>query len=299
MKKKIVFTSQGHRADVGEYKIYRIFPNGYSQAIGPFVFLDYVPPVLHAADEPRKTINGSGAHPHRGIATLTYVLNGEADHFDSNGHHAKVYSGGAQWMKAGTGIIHDEAMNPDAHEQDRLTHAFQFWINLPAKNKAEKPDYLPVQANEMQKKSLENNAGWLKVVSGKYGEMTSKIPTYLQQFIYHIRLEAGKQFFLNSEAGLEYAAFLLTNFLAVNDTQFKQGELLMFDTDEGIMELSNTSEQPADIIVFGGAPYTEPIVAHGPFVMNSEKEIATAYNDFHSGKYGRIKYDQKAVATES
>ncbi len=295
MKKKIVFTSQGHRADIGEYKIYRIFPNEHAQAIGPFVFLDYVPPIKHTANEPRKAVNGSGAHPHRGIATLTYVLNGEADHFDSNGHHAKVYSGGAQWMKAGTGIIHDEAMNPDPHAQDGLTHAFQFWVNLPAENKAEKPDYLPVQAGDMQQKSLENNAGWLKVVSGKYEQLTSKIPTYLQQFIYHIHLEAGKQFSLNTEAGLEYAAFLPDNSLVVNDTPFKQGELLLFDTNAGVIEFSNTTSQPADIIVFGGAPYTEPIVAHGPFVMNTEKEIMAAYTDFHAGKYGRIQYDQEAA----
>lgn len=294
MEKKITFTSQGRRADVGDYEIYRILPNRYTDAVGPFVFLDYVPPVLHAPNEPRKMVNGSGAHPHRGIATLTYVLNGEADHFDSNGHHAKVYSGGAQWMKAGTGIIHDETMNPDPHTGDWLTHGFQFWVNLPAKNKAEKPDYIPVQANELPVKKLDDNAGWLKVVAGKYGQQSSKIPVYLEQFIYQLHLEPRKSFTLDDAEGLEYAAFIVANNVVINDTVFNKREFLLFDKQPGTIEVRNDSDKSVDIIFFGGASYTEPIVAQGPFVMNTQQEIAAAYTDFHNGKYGKIRYEQQA-----
>src|SRR5258706_3813444 len=135
-KKKISFSTQGFRADIGEYKINRMLPNRYADAVGPFVFLDHVMPAKHSPGEPLKKVNGSGAHPHRGIATLTYILNGEADHHDSKGHQAKVRSGGAQWMKAGNGIIHDEVLNVDPQTNDLLTHGFQFWINLPSKQKA-------------------------------------------------------------------------------------------------------------------------------------------------------------------
>ncbi|NIG54685.1 pirin family protein [Chitinophaga sp. Cy-1792] len=294
MKKQVINIKQGHRADVGEYKIYRVLPDHEVRAVGPFVFLDYVPPVFHAADEPRKFVNGSGAHPHRGIATLTYVLNGEADHFDSNGHHAKVYSGGAQWMKAGTGIIHDEAMNPDPNTNDGLTHGFQFWVNLPAKNKAEQPDYRPVQAAEMPKIALADNAGWLKVVAGEYLQQTSPIPAYSEQFIYHIQLEAGKSFSLNALEGREYALFLPVSGAVINDVAYREQQLLVFDTAAGEIDIQNVTDSLLTAIVFGGAPYTEPIVAQGPFVMNTQKEIATAYNDFYEGKYGHIKYEQQA-----
>src|SRR5882762_5719831 len=125
MKKKIRFSMQGHRADIGEYIINRLLPNMYAKAVGPFVFLDHLLPAALSPGEPIKKANGSGAHPHRGIATLTYILNGEADHLDSKGHHAKVNSGGAQWMKAGNGIIHDEVVNVDPQTPDLLTHAFQ------------------------------------------------------------------------------------------------------------------------------------------------------------------------------
>src|SRR5215467_9049485 len=131
MKKKISFSTRGQRADIGEYKIHRMLPNRYADAVGPFVFLDHALPNKRSPNEPKKFANGTGAHPHRGIATLTYLFNGEADHRDSRGHHAFVRSGGAQWMKAGNGIIHDEVVNADPESEDRLTHVLQFWINLP------------------------------------------------------------------------------------------------------------------------------------------------------------------------
>src|SRR5690349_21345549 len=167
MKKNIVFSSKGHREDIGEYKIYRILPNHHVKAVGPFVFLDHLPQSKHEPGEPQKVVDGSGAHPHRGIATLTYVLNGEADHHDSGGHQAKVNSGGAQWMKAGNGIIHDEAVNVDPKSNDLLTHAMQFWINLPSKQKAEPAEYLPLQSEEIPKSAFADNAGWIKVIAGQ------------------------------------------------------------------------------------------------------------------------------------
>lgn len=291
MKKKINFTTQGHRADIGEYIINRILPNLDVAAVGPFVFLDHLLPAKHSPDAPLKKANGSGAHPHRGIATLTYIINGEADHFDSNGNHARVNSGGAQWMKAGNGIIHDEALNVDPKTNDLLTHVMQFWINLPAKHKAEAPKYVPVQGEEVPLQKLPDNKGWVKVVVGEHEELVSKIPTYSKQFIYHIHLETGNQFSLATESELEYAAFLPLNKARINDAEYGKGDLIVFDRSDGEIEITNDTKEPIDIIVFGGEKYKESIVARGPFVMNSENEIRQAYNDYHEGKYGQIKYD--------
>lgn len=290
MKKKISLTSQGQRADMGPYIIYRILGNRYVDAVGPFVFLDHAVPIKHSRDEPLKKANGKGAHPHRGIATLTYILSGEAVHLDSKGHFAKVNSGGVQWMKAGNGIIHDEVVNVDARSGDLLTHALQFWINLPSKNKTEIPAYLPVMPDEVPQKELENNGGWLKVIVGEHEKLASKIPNYSKQFIYHIHLESGKRFSIDTEEGLEYAIFLPLNNVTVNDAEYKKGEFLLFDKDEGAIEISNSSGFASDIILFGGETYAEPIVAQGPFVMNTQQEISEAYNDFYEGKYGEIDY---------
>jgi redox-sensitive bicupin YhaK (pirin superfamily) len=193
-------------------------------------------------------------------------------------------------MKAGNGIIHDENLIPDAHDKDRLTHAFQFWINLPAKNKTEPPQYLAIQANDVPQQMLNAHTGWLKVIAGGYDHLHSNIPGYSKQFIYHLHLEPGKQFSLDTENGLEYAAFLPEMDATINDSEFDAGEFIEFDRNGGIIEIVNKNKMAMDIILFGGEHYTEPIVAEGPFVMNSHLEVADAYKDFFAGKYGKINY---------
>jgi redox-sensitive bicupin YhaK (pirin superfamily) len=289
MKKKINFSTQGHRADIGGIVIYRILPNRYAEAVGPFVFLDHVAPVKKTPDQARMK-EGTGAHPHRGIATLTYVLSGEGEHFDSRGNHAKVFSGGVQWMKAGNGIIHDETMNPDSRTGSPDMHGFQFWINLPSSVKKEDPAYLSINADEVPQMQLSGGSGWIKVIVGQYERLVSTVPNYTRQYLYHIRLAEGKSFSLSTETGLEYAAFLPEHSVLINGTAFHAGEFIEFDTQGGSIELTNASNIPADIILFGGEKYTEPIVAQGPFVMNTMQEISEAYNDFHRGKYGKVIY---------
>lgn len=288
MKKKTSFSTTGNRADIGSITIQRMLPNRYADKVGPFVFLDYVAPAI------KETINkkGMGAHPHRGIATLTYILQGEVEHFDSAGNKGKIHSGGAQWMKAGNGIIHDENLNYDSETASKFIQGFQFWINLPAKNKAENPAHIAIQANEIPKKTLPNESGWLKVIVGNYEELRSKIPNYSRQFLYHVQLKAGKRFSVAMENDLEVAAFLPTQNVMLNDTEFQAGEFIEFDRIAGDIEIENTSVTTIDILLFGGEEYKEPVVAEGPFVMNSQAEIATAYRDFYAGKYGVINDQQ-------
>jgi len=285
MKKKTSFSTKGSSADLGPLSISRMLPNRYADKVGPFVFLDYVAPAI------KETItkNGMGAHPHRGIATLTYILQGEVEHFDSAGNTGEIHSGGVQWMKAGNGIIHDENFNYDSQTESKYIQGFQFWINLPAKNKAEKPAHIAIQANEVPKKVLSNEDGWIKVIVGNYQGLISIIPTYSEQFLYHIHLEAGKQFSLKMEDKIEVATFLPMQNAVLNDTEFQKGEFVEFDREAGEIELKNTSDIAIDILIFGGEEYTEPVVAEGPFVMNTQGEIADAYRDFYNGKYGKIK----------
>jgi redox-sensitive bicupin YhaK (pirin superfamily) len=285
MKKKTSFSTKGTRADVGPITINRMLPNRYASKVGPFVFLDHAAPVIKEAIHK----DGMGAHPHRGIATLTYVLQGEEEHFDSAGNYGKINSGGVQWMKAGNGIIHDGNMNYDPQTNSNLIHAFQFWINLPAKNKAEKPAYLAIQANEMPQKTLPNGSGWLKVIAGNYEELSSKIPNYSEQFLYHIQVEAGKQFSISIAEKIEVAAFLPTQNVTLNDTEFEAGEFVEFDRNEGTIEIENTSGKAIGILLFGGEEYREHVVAEGPFVMNTQAEITEAYKDFYAGKYGEMR----------
>jgi redox-sensitive bicupin YhaK (pirin superfamily) len=291
MKKKTSFSTKGQRADIGDLTIYRILPNRYADAVGPFVFLDHVIPRLN----PPVMNSGTGAHPHRGIATLSYILEGEDEHFDSAGNYAKVYSGGIQWMKAGNGIIHDETINVDSTTGTNRIHGFQFWINLPSKNKAEKPEYLAIESNEVPQKALPNESGWIKVIAGDYQDLHSKIPNYSAQFLYHIHLQPGKSFTIFMDEKVEVAAFLPTKDTILNDAQFGAGEFVEFDRNAGEIAIENSLQEATDILLFGGEPYTEPIVAEGPFVMNSKAEIAEAYRDYFAGKYGEIHPQKRSV----
>ena len=160
---------------------------------------------------------------------------------------------------------------------------------MPAKNKAEKPEHIAIQANEVPQEAILDNGGWLKVVVGNYEELSSKIPNYSEQFLYHIHLEAGKSFTVNFEDKTEVAAFLPTSNAILNDTEFQKGEFIEFDRNAGEIEIKNTTDKAIDIMLFGGETYTEAIIAEGPFIMNTQAEIADAYRDFYAGKYGEIK----------
>ncbi len=285
MQKEISFSGKGQPADIGEITIHRILPNRYADAVGPFVFLDHLGPLIVSQEMKA----GTGAHPHRGIATLTYLINGQSEHFDSAGNHAIVRSGGIQWMKAGNGIIHDETANPDTETGNPSIHGFQFWINLPSQIKAEQPAYMAIQANEVPRKILAENSGWIKVVLGAYENLKSKIPNYTEQFLYHLHLNGNQKFSISFSDKTEVAAFLPTQHATLNDTEFEAGEFVEFDRKTGAIVIKNTSQEAIDIFLFGGEHYNEPIIAQGPFVMNTMHEITQAYNDFYSGKYGEIK----------
>ena len=289
MKKKSSFSTKGQRADIGNLVIYRILANRYADAVGPFVFLDHIVPKIQTSINER----GTGAHPHRGIATLSYILNGEDEHFDSSGNYAIVHSGGVQWMNAGNGIVHDETLNYDSRTDSKLIHAFQFWINLPSNKKAEKPAYLAIEGSEVPVKTLPDGRGWIKVIVGAFEDLSSAIPNYSEQFLYHIHLQPGASFTIDFAENLEVAAFLANVPALINDENFEAGDFIEFDRRAGEIELVNNQQEACDILLFGGEHYQEPIVAKGPFVMNSSQGIADAYKDFSAGKYGNIDYDQQ------
>jgi hypothetical protein len=127
--------------------------------------------------------DASFEHPHREIATFTYLPDGGIQYLDSYGGEGIVYKGGIQWMKSGNGIVHDEFAPCDLQEKGGKFHCFQFWLNLPAKNKAESPDYLAVQGVDVSEIQLPNESGLLHVLLGKYECEKSIIPTYLHPSI--------------------------------------------------------------------------------------------------------------------
>ena len=291
MKKEVKAIYRGINSKVGDFLVNRLLPGNNLKAIGPVVFLDHVYPVTLKKDG-QSVPTGEFAHPHRGIATFSYVLRGSLAHFDSRGNHDAISTGGFQWMKAGNGIIHDEQPFTTAEFGD-LFHSLQFWINLPPAAKLEEPEYLAVQAELVPEINLPNDIGTLRVLIGEFGCTVSPVKTFSRQFIYHLKLNPKASFNFQGKPGLEYGAFIPSSDILVNSAIVGKSKLINFADEGDEILFENPNIQSADLLIFGGEAYVDPIVMQGPFVMNSTQEIAEAYGDFFDGKYGTINYNDQ------
>jgi redox-sensitive bicupin YhaK (pirin superfamily) len=289
--KAIVHKAEKHKL-TSEIDIVRSLPNSHSKAIGSVILLDHVVEKTYNP-KTKEMPNGSFAHPHRGIATFTYLLDGGVHHLDSNGGEGKVYAGGIQWMNSGNGIIHDEFLPYDLQEKGGTFHALQFWLNLPAKNTAEKPDYMAIQANDVPEVILPNQVGLVRILLGKYQNKESIVPNFLEQFMYHITLNAEKSIELPTNQKWEYGIYVINGEVKIDDEiDVSRKEVAELSEFGERIKISNETNEALDIMVFAGERYTEPMVSHGPFIMNNQNEIAKAYSDYQSGKYGYIDYSK-------
>jgi redox-sensitive bicupin YhaK (pirin superfamily) len=293
MTKSITAQVGGTNAKAGNFLVNRLLPSRMVTAVGPFVLLDHLYPTRVECQTP-KAPTGETAHPHRGIATFTYVLSGALEHYDSCGHHGVVAAGGAHWLKAGSGVLHDETPGLGLLATGGVLHALQFWLNLPARHKPEAPAYLALKPTSIPEVLLPDAAGSLRVLLGALGDATSPVPTSSPQFLYHLQLSPKATFTLATKVGLDYAAFVPAEPVRVNGQLHGQSELLLFGSEMGGITFTNPSITPTSVLLFGGEPVTEPTVMQGPFVMNSHAEIATAYEDFFAGTYGQIHYEAVA-----
>lgn len=279
---------------VGPFTIARAIPNAAVQFVGPIMLLDHLPPRDISPGE-LPDPDGSFAHPHRGIATFSYVLEGALSHADSAGGNSTVTAGGVQWMKAGNGIVHDEMIPADLRTHGGRLHSFQFWINLPARNKAEPAEYKPVSAEDLPVVPLPGGRAHLKVLIGAYEGEAAPIPTFAEEFIWHVRVEPMGSALVSLPAGLPVAGFLPTQAGTVSGTEVAAQRSFVLGEEGSEVEITNPGAEPLDLLLFGGAPIDEPVAMRGPFVMNSEAELTEAFREFRAGKYGQITYQSEAV----
>ncbi len=290
MHKEIEILSQGHMVPLGpDMMVRRVIPNHYIQTVGPFVFLDHMGPTVQNPDVKAQT-RGTGAHPHRGIITFTYLFSGEVEHYDSRGNHSIVKAGGAQWMKAGNGIIHDEGPTREFQQQGGTLHGIQLWINLPGVIKNEEPEYAALQSADVPEIELGNNAGKLRVLLGEYSEKKSPLKNFSSLVNLHLQLNASSNFELKLIPDFEYGIYLPLGEITIGNKQIRAGEFATLSAAGDVLALKNENQHALDIMIYGGLPLGEPMYAEGPFVMGNKLEIAHAYRDFYAGKYGEITY---------
>lgn len=250
----------------------------------PFLLLDYAGP---ARFTPTTQPRGVGQHPHRGFETVTIVYKGEVSHRDSTGQGGTIGPGDVQWMTAGAGILHEEfhseAFTRDGGELEMV----QLWVNLPAKDKMAAPGYQAIVDAQIPSVPLPEGAGSVRVIAGDYLGHKGPARTFTPIDVWDLRLNQGAQVTLPVPEGHTAAVVVLRGTVQVNgETVVRDAQMVLLDRAGDALTLDANND--AVVLLLSGEPIDEPIVGHGPFVMNTRYEIVQAMKDFGSGKFGQM-----------
>ena len=243
--------------------------------LDPFLMLDEF-----GSENKDDYIGGFPPHPHRGIETVTYMLQGEFEHQDSTGAKGRMSSGDVQWMKTGSGIIHSEM---PTMSEGKL-HGFQLWLNMPAKLKMSKPEYIYIESNKM--KTHEDSEKLVKVIAGKFEKIEGPVRGHNVQPIYFdVELQKDKE--LNFQLPQSHNAFiyLINGEIKIGEKshdKVKNSKLILLTNGEKLRVLGVSM---AKFLLIAGKPIGEEIARGGPFVMNTKSEILQAVQDYHNGTF--------------
>ena len=225
-------------------------------------------------------IAGFPAHPHRGIETVTYMLQGEFEHEDSTGAKGRMSSGDVQWMKTGSGIIHSEM---PAMSEGRL-HGFQLWINMPAKLKMSKPEYIYIDSEKMSVHKDDDKK--VKVIAGKFEKAQGPVRGHNVEPVYFdVELNKDKQFNYKLPSTHNSLIYLINGEIEIGEIKHdkvKDSTLILLSKGEDLKVKANTNTK---FLVISGKPINEEIARGGPFVMNTKAEILQAVQDYHNGTF--------------
>ncbi|MER2559389.1 MAG: pirin family protein [Myxococcaceae bacterium] len=273
---------QSHRQREGAgFIVRRPVPTVGVEQLDPFLLVDELGPITYAPGE----AVGAPDHPHRGFETVTYILQGEAQHEDSAGHRGTIGPGDVQWMTAGGGIVHSEEPS-DAMKRDGGTmHGFQLWVNLPRRDKLMAPRYQEVKAAQLPKASTPDGLAKVTVIAGQALGATARIETRTPIIYQHWVLEPGARVEQPIDAAMQGFAYVFKGTALVAGREVKDGQLAVFSSGDSI-ELAATER--AELLLLAGQPLNEPLARYGPFVMNTEDELVQAVRDFQAGRLGQI-----------
>jgi quercetin 2,3-dioxygenase len=263
--------------------------------LDPFLLLDD----FHSAN-PAQYLPGFPWHPHRGIETITYVLQGDVEHGDSMGNRGTIASGDVQWMTAGSGIIHQEMPKGDRSGQ---MWGFQLWANLPASHKMMSPRYRDIKQTQIPEAILENGIR-IKVICGKVNGVQGPVrdiiidPEYLDAV-----LPANKTFLHPLKPGHTAFAYVIEgagffdqerdsfahevvgrNYFDLNRECLCEAEtLILFADGDGVA--ITTEDRPLRFLMVSGKPIGEPVAWYGPIVMNTQEQLRVAFEEYRNGTF--------------
>ncbi|TML92754.1 MAG: pirin family protein [Actinobacteria bacterium] len=276
------------------FTVRRPFPGGLSMAeADPFLLLDHLGPQVNGPDEAK----GAPWHPHRGFETVSYILDGEIAHHDTNGGGGVIREGDTQWMTAGGGILHDELPTEKMYRGGGPAHAVQLWVNLPPALKMTPPRYQAITKEALRLLTSDDGGALIRLIAGDIAGFDGPGVTHTPITYAHVTLAPGAQLSVSWNPAFTGFAYALTGrgTAGPEHRPIESGQLVVFGAgDHLIVAAADRQAEPLDVLLLGGLPIGASIAHYGPFVMNTRNEIIQAVEDYQAGRLGIIPADQLA-----
>lgn len=268
------------RDDIGDLQTRRPLPSPRLPNLGAFLFLNHHGPQTYAAHNHGLPF---GPHPHRGFETVTFILQGELTHRDTAGHESVIHAGGMQWMTAGRGLVHAEISSEAFKRSGGPLELLQLWVNLPARLKMMEPRYIGLQADQIPTLPTSDGKGTIHLIAGARDGVAGPVDSATGVFMSWVELDAGGTVAFDGLAGRDVFLYVARGEIAIDGRSAPAFNLVELTPGE-VVEIKAL---PDSVIVLGHAdPIAEPIVSHGPFVMNTVEEIHQAIADYRAGQFG-------------
>jgi hypothetical protein len=273
------------------FKVWRPFPGGVDLHLtDPFLLLDQLGPTFNAPGEAK----GAPWHPHRGFETVTYLLDGEIAHHDSNGGGGVIGEGDTQWMTAGAGILHDEVPSDVTLRDGGRAHGVQLWVNLPAAQKFSAPRYQAITGGDLKLLTSEDGSALVRLIAGDIASFSGPGVTHTPITYAHVTLPPGSTLTVPWNPAFTAMAYVLVGqgYAGAERRPMDEHDLVVFGPGDSLtVQAADRQEGDSpnvELLLLGGLPIREPIVHYGPFVMNNKAEIIQALEDYQAGRMGTI-----------
>jgi redox-sensitive bicupin YhaK (pirin superfamily) len=268
--------------DLGDFAVRRALPSARTRMVGPFIFFDHFGPAeFHAG-------NGLDVrpHPHIGLATVTYLFDGEIMHRDSLGTSMAIKPGEVNWMTAGRGIVHSERTRPEKRVDGEPIHGLQMWVALPAAKEEMEAGFAHHATAEFP--VIKENGKNVRVVVGTLYGASSPVPTVHETIFGDVHLKAGTSLPLDADHE-ERAIYLIEGIVDISGDRFEPGRLLVFKPGDAP---TITAVSDAHFVIVGGAPMDGPRHIWWNFVSSRKERIEQAKADWKAGHFDKVPGDE-------
>lgn len=269
--------------DIGGFEVRRALPSARRQMVGPFIFWDQMGPARFPLGEGLDV----RPHPHIGLATLTYLFDGEIMHRDSLGTAQPIRPGEVNWMTAGRGIVHSERTDGELRPAGAALYGIQAWVALPKAHEEVAPSFAHLGAGDLP--TIEGEGKRVRVVAGTLWGKTSPVPSYSEMIYADAILETGAQLAIPAEHE-ERAVYVVEGTVSVSDDRFEYGQLLILHPGDGVVV---EAVSRARVLVLGGEPMDGPRFIWWNFVASSKERIEDAKADWQARRFAIVPGDEQ------